>query len=892
MTKKSGTWLSLISFGLVLCLAFPACRTSEEKVSDAKELSTSTDVVRNVTQKLKRITIPEMTFYPPATLVDALDFLKAASIDYDDPNIPLDQRGVGCILHLPVKSLSVAGESADVFKMAYTYTNFVPKIAAMSVRFISLYDAYNLVCEATDMEWLITGGKIVIRPKGTGDEDWVTKVYNVPQALIDHLCEENSVREFPDDSDKVWEDFFKQLGVMEPACAKVHNLPAIGKVRVTNTPENMDLIEKVFQYFATRMIEVEIQIHAYRVADIERLRLEGGVSLDSLHALSSQGKSTAVAKASALTKSGQEALVKAVQEVRYPTELKVSQASSNRTVGNGTQSLTPASFETRETGLIFQVLPEIIEWERTCINLSILPQRISLEGWESFPADWLSRGMSKAVEFKQPVFGVTSFETQAYVKDGQTIVLGSASTPDGEWVQVGFLTARLQDVDPDPLVCRKDASKALDEPKNAAVFKKLKTIIVPELRSRFPHNITIIDVVRSLKASSIQYDESGAPKSERGIDFIVKLPASFWEQKSSSTNADISAEFDIFDEPESETNGIPCIPSTVCRILTLYDALKLVCDISGMEFEIRDGIVWIKPVSQYAELYHLPSILSFSEQNGTNQNVSTNLTCEQQLKRYLESMGLWWLTGASNQFYSVRYIPPINMWYIKDNRYFHNNFKDIIKADCFNPVLIEADLQIHAFPMGEIEQMRRLGKVSVEGLNGLRRKGLSKTVSSATILTKSGQEAVVKSVREVIYPTEVLTDSGQTGSNVTAQAVTQALVPGEFETREAGMILSVTPELSATEQCQIQVKVNPTWVTHEGWQSFSATQRAGGVHSTLSIKQPKFGVKCFETETILKNGETILLGTSSSSDNKWVNVAFLTVKLKTISGDLVKHEKK
>jgi len=81
MIKKSAIRLSLMVFGLVVCLTVPDCRTSEEKVSGADGGATSSDVVRKVTQRLKRITIPEMTFRPPATIADVIGFLKQASID-------------------------------------------------------------------------------------------------------------------------------------------------------------------------------------------------------------------------------------------------------------------------------------------------------------------------------------------------------------------------------------------------------------------------------------------------------------------------------------------------------------------------------------------------------------------------------------------------------------------------------------------------------------------------------------------------------------------------------------------------------------------------------------------------------------------------------------------
>jgi hypothetical protein len=39
----------------------------------------------------------------------------------------------------------------------------------------------------------------------------------------------------------------------------------------------------------------------------------------------------------------------------------------------------------------------------------------------------------------------------------------------------------------------------------------------------------------------------------------------------------------------------PVIPALSARFINLYDALKLVCDVTDMRFRIRDGIVRIMP---------------------------------------------------------------------------------------------------------------------------------------------------------------------------------------------------------------------------------------------------------------------------------------------------------
>ncbi|MCL1921928.1 MAG: von Willebrand factor type A domain-containing protein [Kiritimatiellaeota bacterium] len=51
-------------------------------------------------KKLRDITIPEVSFRPPATLADAVDFFAQASRDYDSPETPVAQRGLRFSLNL------------------------------------------------------------------------------------------------------------------------------------------------------------------------------------------------------------------------------------------------------------------------------------------------------------------------------------------------------------------------------------------------------------------------------------------------------------------------------------------------------------------------------------------------------------------------------------------------------------------------------------------------------------------------------------------------------------------------------------------------------------------------------------------------------------------------
>ena len=880
MNRNSMYRLRVLIFTMAAGLMLPACRT----ITETEYYDASTPVsTRDMLCKLKRIPIPEMTFYSPATIVDALDFIVKASKDYDQSETPLERHGVSYRLRLPSAPLQGDRAASDPFTAS---TNCAPPVlAAMSVRDISLYDALNLVCEATEMRWSIYGGVLEIEPDYSWDTKLVTRSYTVPPALHEYLqhLPENPTNQVPSaNPKKTWKVFFDQLDTASPDLVEFTYLSTFNKLRVTGTPKNLMILETVLDQFADRLVEVEMQIHAFRTADIESLRLSGGMSLWSLMALRTDGKAKLVASGTGLTKSGQEAVVKAVREVIYPTDLLTNaQAGSNGTVRSAASALVPSFTTMRETGMILQVVPEVIQ-NTTQIYLTLKPQWITLEGWESYPADLATRWTHTTCLFKQPVFGVTSLESQVVMKDGETLLIGSSSTPDGEWVQVGFLTTRLKPVQPryarvQPAKAKPQGVKRGQElTRDQEVCRKMKNIVIPEVTFRPP--ATIIDAMRFFKEASIKYDQSGFFKMERGINFVLNLPQAYWwVPTGSSTN------MDPFAASACTHGGPPVIPAMSGRSINMFDALKLVCDVTGMIFRIRDGIVWIVPYRDMGELttrtyYPLPPYHSCLRTENARRGHDGDKGHDgddgemQKWMKFFEELGVPWPPGSS-----IRFLPELGWLRVTNTHEILEIFEQVCKDLSLFPRMVEMDVQIHAFSSEDIERLRLASDVSVESLMALRRKGKSKQVASATVVTKDGQEAIVKAVREMRYPSELLTEVNQAESPVALESGPKALMPGNFTMQETGMTLRVVPEVSA-DPSKINITLKTSWTLLEGWKSYPADLASGCLHKKLPFKQPIFGVTSFETFTLVQEGGTVLLGSSSTSDGKWVHVGFLTVK--------------
>ena len=445
MNLKTGRWLGCMVTGVAVCLIASSCRTYPDTQSGTGVKAVIEDFGERpqepeLLQKMKSIIIPEMSFRPPATIIDAVDFFKQASHDFDDPNIPPEQRGFSFILKLPVKP-SAENESVDddPFSGRSGESSDIPVIPAMKARNISLYDALKVVCMATDRTFLIEKGRVWVVPF---DDPMTMSARTYPI----HLERAGKLAAM---SEEELKSFFVALEVSWPKYSSI-KIDSYGQLAVKNTQENLALLDMLILPRCDFIVHVEVQILAFQAKDIEKLQLAEGVSEASLRGLRKAGKAKPVATASALTEENQEAMVKAVQEVIYPSEWAWVTADAGEPGAKQPSRLSmagaffePQNFTMRETGMILQFIPQISNEDGSLIKMTLRPQWVTLERWEPLPVIGLtSGGKRQVIQLNQPVFNTTSFETQVNVNDGDTILLGTASTPDGKWVHAVFLTVK------------------------------------------------------------------------------------------------------------------------------------------------------------------------------------------------------------------------------------------------------------------------------------------------------------------------------------------------------------------------------------------------------------------------------------------------------------------
>jgi len=152
-------------------------------------------------------------------------------------------------------------------------------------------------------------------------------------------------------------------------------------------------------------------------------------------------------------------------------------------------------------------------------------------------------------------------------------------------------------------------------------------------------------------------------------------------------------------------------------------------------------------------------------------------------------------------------------------------------------------------------------------LHALSQKTSTDLLSAPKVVTKSGQEAVMKVVTEYIYPTsfEVIEGRGETSGrdNGGAAVAFPAVEPQDFEMREVGVILQVVPEVSAEGQ-MINLVLNPQVISEPEWHDYGYDMMtiADGepILMHLPMEQPWFKVRSISTSISIYNGATVVMG--------------------------------
>ena len=240
--------------------------------------------------------------------------------------------------------------------------------------------------------------------------------------------------------------------------------------------------------------------------------------------------------------------------------------------------------------------------------------------------------------------------------------------------------------------------------------------------------------------------------------------------------------------------------------------------------------------------------------------------------------GCTWPVGSS-----CRYIRAIGKLRIRNTEENHELIRKFLEECADDPVMIE--LRARFVKVGQ-ETLDAIGEVRFPGKEKGHRYDISEFKSipageleqllvarrdligneMSEVSTKPGEEAVVKSVTEYIYPTDYDVQMGEMqlcGSNETAKVRSCGIAtvePQLFTMREVGTILDVTPTLSGDGRV-MDLKINTLVVDKPEWNEYGmdAPSPNGGSYR-LPMKQPFFHVRSIDSKVSITPGSTVVMG--------------------------------
>ena len=253
-----------------------------------------------------------------------------------------------------------------------------------------------------------------------------------------------------------WAAYFRAMGMKWPDGSSVRMDPVSGKLIVTNTPENLELLARILGTMGVipYQIEVEIFFVQYSKTDIGSLAVDRRLNAEELKALWKKGKGELLFAPRVVTQSGSEATVKGVTEIIYPTEVGLAPPQSNappRVADLG-------GFETRETGVILAVTPEKAP-DSSVLVLNLSPEVVAAPDWHPY-GETIKSGKEETNRFviEQPFFHTQSINTSVRIENGEMILIGGGmpSKQEDKVVYV-FVTAQLVDMKGNPIKMKTEA---------------------------------------------------------------------------------------------------------------------------------------------------------------------------------------------------------------------------------------------------------------------------------------------------------------------------------------------------------------------------------------------------------------------------------------------------
>lgn len=253
-------------------------------------------------EKMEKIIIPSIEFRQ-ANINDVVNFLVEASISGDP-----ERTGVNIILNLNTPGSDAASAPAPVAAPAavqdFGFGDFgsdfgvpapaqdfaspapssnVPTIT-LNLRRISLLDAIKYITEVARLKFRLEENAVMITPEGVVSGRVVTRLYPVQPSILDVIVERDEPAQQQGGFQELGaksttfkksdvKDFFEKTGVPFPAGTSITYNPTISQLIVANTPENLEVFERILARLNVIPNQVEIEARFVEISqdDLEEL---------------------------------------------------------------------------------------------------------------------------------------------------------------------------------------------------------------------------------------------------------------------------------------------------------------------------------------------------------------------------------------------------------------------------------------------------------------------------------------------------------------------------------------------------------------------------------------------------------------------------------------------
>lgn len=278
------------------------------------------------------------------------------------------------------------------------------------------------------------------------------------------------------DEEHDWKVFFAHFDVTWPEGSSIMYIKTIGKLRVRNTPENHALLADALRALSANPSLIEVTAWLFEVDQVTldeigaalvpgkpagyRYTVDDFADLPAAELqrrLSARRDNVLMAAPRALTRSGEETVVKAVVEYIYPTDYDVQLEPSSalatgrvERVSSGLAAVEPQSFTMREVGTILDVTPTVSD-DESLIDLAVNLQHVGRPDWNDYGAEpYAPNGGLYPLPMKQPFFPVLSSDTRLSCLPGETLLVSALpvqkKAEGTDRTRLVFLRARLRDL--------------------------------------------------------------------------------------------------------------------------------------------------------------------------------------------------------------------------------------------------------------------------------------------------------------------------------------------------------------------------------------------------------------------------------------------------------------